>query len=776
MTRYPELQTYADKQGAPITAFLNDGWRGTPVYHYCRELKRQRPSLESEEGKRWRYTDELKPKYGSVKDCKRVWYHLDRAIARAEKTGQPLILANGGAGATVANVKGLAATAINGGESTIPANLLDELKRKYPEGEIWIVFDCDDKGRKAAPAVCAQLRLAGYTARAIDLGLPGKGGDIADFLKLYPASHLADLPTLPEPVEQRQHRISQTDKETPIELINALATAYHAAPPNSNGWSRKNIVCPFHDDHDPSAGFNWKTGVLNCQVCGAHSPHAQAEHFGIDWRSFYPKPSRALHHTPTLRNDPRRTSETEYSFSKQVFTQVTEPSIAPHVSLSDAAILELANNLTAGSAMLARLMDILHDELPDSFCDADVKNVLAQAGYSMSHATIERSVKLIVGVITELSSKSHTKENPLQCDNLRKKGRPAQYYRFLSYDERMSRIKADILTRLIKAKFKDASTPIPQFSAKMLTDALGLAADTAQILAETLDSAAPLPASEQDTSAARLKEVHAEYRRIVQGLEQGSITRLKVAELPDKARRSPNAYLDTLRLEIVALHDGQQVSGRRIGALIGIHDHRAMTRKAQQLGIQRHEETLVIPIQDAAQIETIARKNRAYPLRIIATNQDGMETAAISAMLKTLDGQIISNPAAQPFIERQTSAGYTVTVKLQAASRIEIVEAPLPATAPAGNSKVAAPAQRIERPTPCAPIVEADPEPAELPGKFYPAWVMSQLLARFVRSAQGFDHPLTHGQIPAELATNLSDAIYGLTGLDLENMQQERTA
>ena len=32
------------------------------------------------------------------------------------------------------------------------------------------------------------------------------------------------------------------------------------------------VVCPFHDDHNASAGISKKTGVFNCHVCGAFSP------------------------------------------------------------------------------------------------------------------------------------------------------------------------------------------------------------------------------------------------------------------------------------------------------------------------------------------------------------------------------------------------------------------------------------------------------------------------------------------------------------------------
>ena len=62
---------------------------------------------------------------------------------------------------------------------------------------ILVAFDCLDKGAEAAPVLATQLQAAGFTARAIDLGL-GKGGDVADFCRLHDIAAVTALAKLPD--------------------------------------------------------------------------------------------------------------------------------------------------------------------------------------------------------------------------------------------------------------------------------------------------------------------------------------------------------------------------------------------------------------------------------------------------------------------------------------------------------------------------------------------------------------------------------------------------
>ena len=49
--------------------------------------------------------------------------------------------------------------------------------------------------------------------------------------------------------------------ETVIEKIGGVTLANHWSE-----WSR--AICPFHDDHTPSAGINRLAGIFFCHACG----------------------------------------------------------------------------------------------------------------------------------------------------------------------------------------------------------------------------------------------------------------------------------------------------------------------------------------------------------------------------------------------------------------------------------------------------------------------------------------------------------------------------
>ena len=87
-----------------------------------------------------------------------------------------------------------ACTAAGGGEKALPPHLLTELQEVW-DGPIIVALDGDAKGRKAAPTLVDQLRAAGYTAHAVNLG---PDLDLADYCRLYQAEALAALVAAPE--------------------------------------------------------------------------------------------------------------------------------------------------------------------------------------------------------------------------------------------------------------------------------------------------------------------------------------------------------------------------------------------------------------------------------------------------------------------------------------------------------------------------------------------------------------------------------------------------
>lgn len=177
------LAEYAQKHGVSADVFERAGWvdgvhNGHPALIY-----------PTKTGKRVRYLDMQtagdKYKPFEPKGYKLCWYGLNgsksSAIGMAQEHGFPaIVLCNGEASTIVAHHYGIPACATTGGESKIPANLLEELNNLW-NGDIIIAMDCDDAGRKASHAIAEQL---GERAVIVDLGLPNKS-DLADFLRLY---------------------------------------------------------------------------------------------------------------------------------------------------------------------------------------------------------------------------------------------------------------------------------------------------------------------------------------------------------------------------------------------------------------------------------------------------------------------------------------------------------------------------------------------------------------------------------------------------------------
>jgi hypothetical protein len=90
-----------------------------------------------------------------------------------------------------------------------------------------------------------------------------------------------------------------------IEIEQAAVHAWKIAPPRSNGHSRQNIPCPFHEDRTPSANWNFQTHGLRCFSCDEDfNTHRIADLLGLpSWeetkKAFKPERVFKLHeHAP----------------------------------------------------------------------------------------------------------------------------------------------------------------------------------------------------------------------------------------------------------------------------------------------------------------------------------------------------------------------------------------------------------------------------------------------------------------------------------------------
>jgi len=189
---YTGLEDYAAAHGIAPGVLRRAGWFET--------IRQKRPALEfpTKTGKRWRFLDGNKPHYKSESGYQRSWYGFSASTLKLLGEGQPLVLCNGEISTLAAQQHGIAAACITGGEKSIPADLMQELKTLLGDDppDIIVAMDCDPTGRDAARLITKQLHRETLFARAVDLGL-GTGGDLADFCMLYLDKSAAELESLP---------------------------------------------------------------------------------------------------------------------------------------------------------------------------------------------------------------------------------------------------------------------------------------------------------------------------------------------------------------------------------------------------------------------------------------------------------------------------------------------------------------------------------------------------------------------------------------------------
>lgn len=193
---YGGLTDYAERHlHIPVDVLAKWQWQET--MHYCGQRGKEAPALEypTKGGKRYRMLDGDKPKYLSAKGFKPCWYGLNFALdILKDIPDAPLVICNGEPSTIVGQYYGVPAVCAPGGERTLSEGLIQQLKSAWL-GDVWIVFDCDETGRKAGKLLQEQLRGAGYTVFALDIGLH-EHADLADLCHLHGVGTYEHLSTL----------------------------------------------------------------------------------------------------------------------------------------------------------------------------------------------------------------------------------------------------------------------------------------------------------------------------------------------------------------------------------------------------------------------------------------------------------------------------------------------------------------------------------------------------------------------------------------------------
>ena len=232
------------------------------------------------------------------------WYILPetkQAIAAANGTaylanGEPALLAF-----RAAQVNNVIAT--THGENTVP-HTTEEILKELGITRLINIADKDETGLKAAAKWRDYLRDTGidYSARSWPDNLPDKADANDLWVNLQfdkDAFHTALLATaaliLPQP-QAKPIPMGNARQEGNESFITALrqaleSTGHLTGKIRRDGWAE--MLCPFHDDTEASAGFNLESGVVNCfGGCGSKSPKSVAKQINFDYSVFFPKKTR----------------------------------------------------------------------------------------------------------------------------------------------------------------------------------------------------------------------------------------------------------------------------------------------------------------------------------------------------------------------------------------------------------------------------------------------------------------------------------------------------
>lgn len=189
------------------------------------------------------------------------------------------------------------------GDSGIPDALPDDL-RDWQVLFLHVVADRDGSGEKWAMRIKELVypKLPDAIIKFYALPYPlekSHGKDVNDYWldQGKPEKFEDMLMSLPEWVlperepEVKQSRLHLDDDQEIPESLKAeirfrlgVKEAY-----NNEGWSRKNVRCPFHDDKEPSATWNDEKSILHCHAgCGkSYLAKDLCDHFGIRMADYF---------------------------------------------------------------------------------------------------------------------------------------------------------------------------------------------------------------------------------------------------------------------------------------------------------------------------------------------------------------------------------------------------------------------------------------------------------------------------------------------------------
>lgn len=164
--------------------------------------------------------------------------------------------------------------------------------------------DRDEKGLQWAQAIATNLQGSGIRTRIYEL--PGVLGSKFDVNQLWidckfdetcfwdtlircAPIDVQPLPKLTSPLTP----LSEFGEDMPADYYAAIERELGVKDYQTDGWS-KPILCPFHNDKEPSAGWHKEKHILKCFVCNKtnndwYLAKVVAEILGVDYHNYLPQ-------------------------------------------------------------------------------------------------------------------------------------------------------------------------------------------------------------------------------------------------------------------------------------------------------------------------------------------------------------------------------------------------------------------------------------------------------------------------------------------------------
>lgn len=245
------------------------------------------------------------------------------------------------------------------GDSNIPDTLVIDLL-SFGVERLYMIPDRDESGQACAMNVRDMLKDSGieFAAYQLPYSLEAKHGkDINDYwllndcnpAKFRDAIDLLVSWKLPEPQPKPTYNwdiSSYPDTDLPPEFIREIERALDVHQQyNSDGWSRRNVPCPFHDDIHASATWNHNKAILRCHA-GCNKSYLAKEvgaYFHLDLKNYY-NPVPMVSGSTALKTEPAPYVVLDVLPDIKIAEKQTfRPALPASVDLSPAQRVEAAN-------------------------------------------------------------------------------------------------------------------------------------------------------------------------------------------------------------------------------------------------------------------------------------------------------------------------------------------------------------------------------------------------------------------------------------------------